>query len=280
MCFRATLTLAMISAAVVVADQRLVNGPAGRLFVDDGGQSRATPVLFIHSLGGNANQWTAQLRHVRRTRRGVGFDLRGHGQSDPPPDHRYGLQDYAADVRSLLDDLHIARAIVVGHSMGGGIAVAFAGQSPDRVAGLLLVDPIDDPSKRPPSTEFDQFLAELDGPNYSNVIAGYWTQILEHSRAAVRQRVMNDLRATRKESIVFSMREMTSFNAADALRRYTGPMLTVTTPMNEYPSSLHNVIAGLRRETMTDVSHWLHLDRPSEFNAILDRFLTLADAAP
>jgi pimeloyl-ACP methyl ester carboxylesterase len=50
-------------------------------------------------------------------------------------------------------------------------------------------------------------------------------------------------------------------------------MLTVTTPLNEFPSGLQRVIPGMRQEKMVDVSHWLHLDRQAEFNAALDRFL-------
>lgn len=50
-------------------------------------------------------------------------------------------------------------------------------------------------------------------------------------------------------------------------------MLSVTTPLNEFPSSLHRVMPVIRQEKMAGVSHWLHLDRPTEFNAVLDRFL-------
>jgi pimeloyl-ACP methyl ester carboxylesterase len=49
--------------------------------------------------------------------------------------------------------------------------------------------------------------------------------------------------------------------------------MSVTTPLNDFPSSLHRVHPTLPHQRVTDVSHWLHLDRPEEFNRILDAFL-------
>jgi pimeloyl-ACP methyl ester carboxylesterase len=254
----------------------MIDGPAGRLFVDDGGDG-LTPAVFIHSLAGNTTQWMPQLSHVRRTRRAVALDLRGHGRSDAPRDGRYDLDAYAADVHGALDALRIPRAVLVGHSMGGGVAVAFAGRWPEQAAGLLLVDPIDDPSKRPADQGFEAFLGRLEGPEYATVIADYWTQILQHGQPSVRQKVLDDLKRTPKETVIATMRAMSGFNAESALTRYPGPMLTITTPLNEFPNSLHNVVQGLRQEKMSDVSHWLQLDRPTEFNAALDRFLAVVD---
>ena len=253
--------------------QQVIEGPAGRLFVDDGGGGAGMPVVLIHSLAGNSGHWTPQLAHLRRTTRAVALDLRGHGRSDAPKDGRFAPGDYAQDVRLMMDTLGIRRAVVVGHSMGGGVAAALAGLAPDRVAGLLFVDPIDDPSKRPPDEGSAAFLRRLDGPEYAMAIEAYWLEILKLAGDGVQQQVLADLRATPQATVVGSMRAMTGFNAEATLAAYHGPMLSVTTPLNEFPSSLHRVMPVIRREKMAGVSHWLHLDRPTEFNALLERFL-------
>ena len=255
-----------------------IEGPSGRLFVDDGGSGPQPPVVLIHSLAGRSTQWTAQLTHLRRTRRAVALDLRGHGQSEPPSDGKLEPGAFADDVRRVLDTLAIERAVLVGHSLGGGVAVAFAGLWPERAAGLLLVDPIDDPSKRPADASVEAFLRQLEGPDYDTAIAAYWTELLKLASDGVREQVLADLQITPRTTVVGSMRGMAGFNAEAALARGRGPMLTITTPLNDFPSSLHNVVAGLRQETMTGVSHWMHLDRPGEFNAALDRFLALVRA--
>jgi len=262
----ATLVLILLAAGM------FVDGPSGRLFVDDGGKG-GVAVVFVPSLAGNTTQWAPQLARLRQTRRAVAIDLRGHGKSDPPRDHRYGLDDYAQDLKAVLDGLRIDRAVLVGHSLGSGVALAFAAASPDRVAGLLLVDPIDDASKRPANPDFDRFLERLKGAEYATLITAYWTQILKNGRPEVQKQVLADLRAMRQETMVESMRGLQGFDASAALARYKGPVLSVTTPLNDQPTSLQRVVPGLPHERMTGVSHWLQLDRPEEFNGILERFL-------
>ncbi len=118
-------------------------GPAGALAVDDGG-SGGLPVVFVHSLAGNSTHWTAQLEHLRPSRRVVALDLRGHGRSEPPRDSNYTIAAIAGDIAAVVDTLRLDRFVLVGHSMGGGVALTYAGNHPDRVAGLALLDPISD----------------------------------------------------------------------------------------------------------------------------------------
>ena len=64
-----------------------VKGTAGLLHVDDDGTG-GVPVVFVHSFTGDTTHWSAQLEHLRKTRRAVAFDLRGHGQSESPSGNR------------------------------------------------------------------------------------------------------------------------------------------------------------------------------------------------
>ena len=76
----ATMVVAAgLAAGAARADER-IPGPAGLLHADDGG-SGGVPVVFIHSYAGDTTHWTAQLAHLRKTRRAIALDLRGHGQS-------------------------------------------------------------------------------------------------------------------------------------------------------------------------------------------------------
>src|ERR1700712_3372125 len=95
-------------------------------------------VLFVHGLISDRHTWDAELRALAGTHRVIAPDLLGHGESAGSPGD-YSLGSHAAALRDLLDELHIDRATVVGHSLGGGIAMQFAYLFPDRVAGLVLV---------------------------------------------------------------------------------------------------------------------------------------------
>ena len=273
--FRVILALAtvvLVSNPNVSGESRSIKGPDGTLHVDVRGAG-GVPVVFLPSLAGTTGQWEPQLVHLAPTRQVVAVDLRGHGRSDPPKRAAYAPGDYAQDVKAVLDALNLRQAVVVGHSMGSAAALAFAAANPSRVKALLLVDPVDDPLKRPPNPGFDKYLARLEGADYPKLIEAYWTQILKEATPATSARVMADMKATPQQTVVQSMRALTRFDSSGALTAFKGPVLSVTTPMNDFPSSLHNVHPSLRHQRVTGVSHWLHLDRPKEFNTILDAFL-------
>ena len=246
-----------------------IAGPAGALAVDDGGPG-GLPVVLVHSLAGSSAHWSRQLQHLRATRRALAFDLRGHGASDPPRNHDFSMTALAGDIGAVVDELEIQRFVLVGHSLGGGVALSYAGAHPGRVAGLLLLDPIGD-SKQIPVEEIEAFLQGLDA-DYERVIQGYWTQIAGPNRA-VQERLLADLRATPRETVVPAFRESMRFDPDPALAGYRGPILSVVTPFNDQPFSLHRLGTGFPHRLVTGTGHWIQLDQPEEMNRILDEFL-------
>ncbi|NYT01373.1 MAG: alpha/beta hydrolase, partial [Methanosarcinales archaeon] len=160
----------------------------------------------------------------------------------------------------------------VGHSFGGTVAIAYAGSHGHRVAGLLLADVAGDPGGYP-AEQLSQFLKLLTSGSYQTVVEDYWSQILKGSNPGVRDAVMRDLRETARETVVGSFKEVFSYHPLQALGRYGGPRLSVITPLNDSPLSLHRAVLDLPFLLITGTSHWLHMDRPDHFNKILDEFL-------
>jgi pimeloyl-ACP methyl ester carboxylesterase len=255
--------------------ERNMSKKISNIFIDDGGDG-SVPVVFIHSLAGNTQQWSAQLSHVRTTQRAVALDLRGHGQSSSPENGDFAIDSMAQDVQTVIDQLGIEKFILVGHSMGGSVAGAYAGAYPQRVAGLLLVDPSGD-STQMPVEEVQQYLGALESEAYSNVVEGYWSQILTGSAETTEAKVMQDLRDTSKTTVVGVFKELFKYNPVPALERYDGPKLSIITLLNETPFSVHNLVPGLPHKMITGTGHWLQLDKPEEFNWIMDDFLTSVD---
>src|SRR5690349_942008 len=121
-------------------ETRTIAGPAGTLHVNDGGRGAGLPVVFVHSFAGSAAHWQAQLAHLREhKRRALALDLRGHGASDAPEDRDYAIPHLAQDIAAVVDTLDLSRLVLVGHSMGGSAAAAYAGAHPTRLAGLVLI---------------------------------------------------------------------------------------------------------------------------------------------
>jgi pimeloyl-ACP methyl ester carboxylesterase len=97
-------------------------------------------LVLIHGLSGSLAVW--QLHIVPELSRNFSvltYDLRGHGQSDTPPSG-YRSRDMAADLLTLLDYLRIERPHIVGHSVGGVVALHLAALHPDRAASLTISD--------------------------------------------------------------------------------------------------------------------------------------------
>lgn len=244
-----------------------------KLYADDGGNG-GLPVLFLHSAGGNTAQWSEHLEHVRRDRRAVALDLRGHGRSGPD-DGDFSIPALAEDVEHTLNELGIDECVLIGHSAGGIVAVEYAARHPEHVQGLMLADPAGD-FTRVPREMMEPLLTGLDSHAYRETIGDYWNSNLAGSRPEVEERVLADLEATRKETMVGLFRAQMNYDPASALRRYPGPKFSLVTPNNDAPFSLHNLGEDLPHEVFPGTGHWLHMDRPEEFNAILDRFLDLA----
>jgi len=246
-----------------------IAGPAGALAVDDGGKG-GLPVVLVHSLAGTSAHWARQLEHLRATQRALAFDLRGHGASDPPRNRDFSLSALAGDIAAVVDALGIQRFVLAGHSLGGGAALSYAGAHPDRLAALLLLDPIGD-GKQIPAQQADSFLQGLEA-DYEAVIQGYWAQIAGPNQA-VKERLLADLRATPRDTVVPGFREGMRFDPDPSLASYRGPILSVVTPYNDEPFSLHRLGKGFPHRMIAGTGHWIQLDQPDEFNHLLDEFL-------
>jgi pimeloyl-ACP methyl ester carboxylesterase len=105
-------------------------------------QGHGAPVLMIHGFGSSAEEhWvkTGMVERITRRSRAVAYDARGHGHSDKPHDPaRYGLANMRADAVRLLDHLKIARARMIGYSMGGRITLEVLMRDPERLSAIVL----------------------------------------------------------------------------------------------------------------------------------------------
>lgn len=257
-----------------------VPGPSGNLYVrDEGGDGTgsALPVLFVHSLAGHGGQWALQLDHLGRRRRAVALDLRGHGESDPAEDGDYSIQGLAADIGAVADQLGLRRFVLAGHSLGSAAAIEYAGRHPERVAGLLLVDPNGDQT-RVPREQIEPFLASLR-LDPVNELDSYFRQLVVSGDRDAARWVLEDLRLTDENAIVGALEASVAYSPLDALDRYKGPKLSIISDMNNLPMSLHRLRPGLPVRLMTGTGHWLMMDRPEDFNHLLEGFVDQVEAS-
>jgi pimeloyl-ACP methyl ester carboxylesterase len=115
-----------------------VNGLALRFL--EWGRPGGLPVICVHGYTSSAEAFNAMARRLQDRAHIIAMDVRGHGESAWSPDGAYQYADQAGDLAAFVDQLGIERFVLIGTSMGGVIAMVYAGQHGGRLRGLVLND--------------------------------------------------------------------------------------------------------------------------------------------
>jgi pimeloyl-ACP methyl ester carboxylesterase len=97
-------------------------------------------VVLLHGITGHARVWDHLAQRLAPARRVLALDQRGHGDSDPAPDDDYRVGTMADDVAAFAGSLRLGRFALVGHSMGGRIAIKFAADHAAQLERLVIID--------------------------------------------------------------------------------------------------------------------------------------------
>jgi len=127
------------SAEVTEPGGRIVSLPGGDLEVVDRGPHDGRPIVLIHCYTCAINWWDGMIPILAREHRVVAVDLLGHGGSEKPSSG-YSIENQADLVAGVLGRLGVRNAEVVGHSLGGSVAVALTERSPELVDRTVIID--------------------------------------------------------------------------------------------------------------------------------------------
>ena len=100
-------------------------------------QGQGQPMVFLHGNGEDSSYFVYQIAHFSKSYRVIAIDTRGHGQSQRG-EKPFAIKQFAEDLKDFLDAINIAKAIILGFSDGGNIALEFALKYPERVEKLIL----------------------------------------------------------------------------------------------------------------------------------------------
>ena len=252
-----------------------------RLAVDRAGWGPL--VFFLHGIGGNRSNWTAQIEALRDSFHAVAWDARGYGDSDD----YYGpldFGDFARDALRVLDRFEAETAHFVGLSMGGRIAQDFHARFPDRVATLVLCDTMSDfqasmtPGKRAEFIRLRQ--APLKAGKEPRDIADALVDSLAGPNAgdAARRQLWDSIAALHKDSYLKTIEASLSFDRSAEIDRIAVPTLLIYGEHDRLTppaigKALHERIAGSEFAVIEDAGHLSNIERPESFNAALLAFL-------
>ena len=102
-------------------------------------EGKGEPVLCVHGIAASCRSWDIVANALAPDHLVLSMDLRGRGLSDKPPSG-YSIMNHCRDISALLKDRGIERAVIIGHSLGAHIGLAFVARYPKRVNRLILVD--------------------------------------------------------------------------------------------------------------------------------------------
>lgn len=245
-------------------------------------ETDARPLLIVHGLFGSARNWGAIAKRLSADRRVIAVDMRNHGHSPFLPSH--GYDDLAADLAEVIAAQGGAMD-VMGHSMGGKAAMMLALTRPELVSRLVVAD------ITPVAYGHSQshLIAAMRGLD----LAGLTERREADRRLAVavpedgtRAFLLQslDLKATpprwrlNLDVLDAEMARLTGWPGADGLAPYAGPALFLAGAASRYVLPEHRPLirALFPRAVIARIpgaGHWLHADKPREFEAALRAFL-------
>ena len=264
-----------------------VNG--GRLYYEDAG--RGTPVVMIHGGFLDARMWDPQFQTVARRYRAIRYDVRAHGRSSSDSvqfaDHE--------DLLALLDSLGVERAVIVGLSLGSGIAIDFALTHPERVSALVLVSPgvsgfdFEGDEMTAYVGELTAALESGDFGRVSEVFARWWCDGPHRQPAdvdsTVRARVLEMLAGSEQPWRYWNLSRGIDPPAVGRLGQIHKPTLAVegSLDMKVIHALVDSIVAhvpGARKVVIPDAAHMLTMEKPEPFNEVLLDFLQGVTAGP
>jgi 2-succinyl-6-hydroxy-2,4-cyclohexadiene-1-carboxylate synthase len=247
------------------------------------------PLVLLHGFTGSADTWAPHIPAFAPRARVVAVDLLGHGESDAPTDpHRYRIEQAAADVVAMLDQIGVDRPIVLGYSMGGRLALHLAATARNRIAVLVAVSASpglrDDAARRGRVVE-DAALADAIERDGVPAFVDRWERHpLFATQARLPVTVRESVRAQRlrhsARGLANSLRGMgqgVQPAMHDSLHRLRIPTLIIAGELDDRYCALgremSRLIPGAQLAIVPQAGHAVHLEQPALFQRSVLEFL-------
>jgi pimeloyl-ACP methyl ester carboxylesterase len=243
-----------------------------QLCVDDRGRGRPT-FVFVHGWCCDHTHFAPQLEHFARRHRAIGIDQRGFGASDKP-EQDYTIEGFADDLAWVCRELEVERPVVVGHSLGGAIALAMAARHPDLPAALVLCDPaIFLPTEGP----IDEMLAALASPAYRAIAEQFVASrlFIDSDDARQKARIVEQMLRTPQHVMHSTLYHLLGFDVEAAARACRAPVLCIEAA-NPFVDRerFRAACPQLRMAQTPAVGHFHQLLAPDDVNGLIADFVS------
>ena len=255
--------------STAIRDGFVTSADGMKIHFREGGRGNVT-LFFLHGWLGNAHWWDEQLAKFGARYRVVAMDLAGHGESGRNR-KAWTLQASAEDARAVADKLGLERIVWIGHSMCGKLIVEIANRMPERTVSLVPIDSLQD-FEQTTREEMDRFFGPLEKDFVPNAQTNFKNIFVPSSPGPVVRRVLDGVATAPPESSIATLRAVFEYDVASAVRNVKAPIVAVNS--DREPTSLEaNRKLAPRFDVilMKSVGHWPMLERPGEFDQLLQQ---------
>jgi 3-oxoadipate enol-lactonase len=238
-------------------------------------------VIFLHGIGGDAQSWLPELEALSERCRAIAWDMPGYGDSPALP--RMTFPALAEILKDLLGKLGVERAHLVGHSIGGMVALEFAARFPSRIASLTLYATSPAFGKPDGDWQRDFLKARLAPLDQGKRMADLAPPIVKSLIGADPDpdgiaRATAAMARVPEATYRAAMQCLVTFDRRDALAGITVPVLVLAGEKDDNaPAAMMERMAakipGARFQIILGAGHLAHFERQEAFHAALDEFL-------
>ena len=241
----------------------------------------AEPIVLLHGLFGKQDNLGLLKQALQLQRPVITVDLRNHGLSEWHAEMNY--QVMSDDILNLLSELALPKAHLLGHSMGGKVAMAVALQAPDRVASLCVADiaPVTYTENR--HTNVFKALNAVANAQVTSRKEAEQRMSDYLAEPSVRQFLLKSFSNTQPTHWQFNLHILQQHYAdimgwPFATQHYSGPVLFIKGGASDYLQTEHKPairqhFPNASAKIIPGCGHWLHAEKPLLFNGIVERFL-------
>jgi pimeloyl-ACP methyl ester carboxylesterase len=248
------------------------------------------PLVFIHGWIGDHTAQLPQIGHFAKIRRVVAIHLRGHGDSDSP-EQEYTMAGFADDIAWQCRKLGLQKPLVVGHSLGGAIALELAGRHPDLPSGIVMIDSV----VFPPAAFMEparQMAETFKGPDFLAAARAQASELyLDHvdsddptrKERLLRPVYAAHLKTPQHVAVSTFVNLLNGYDALPAAEACRVPVayLSAGVPMIERASDLERFRAACPQLVVAKTlgaGHFSPLEVPDQINAMISRFIAVGIA--
>jgi pimeloyl-ACP methyl ester carboxylesterase len=246
-------------------------------FTDNAGAG--TPLMLLHGWGCDHTTLKHQDEYFRKTHRVVNVDLRGHGRSSSPHEN-YEVFHFADDVAWLCRELAIRDVVLIGHSMGGAVAIEAAYRHPALVRAVAMVDTVFQPSHALLEL-LAPLLPDLQGNSYKEAYRRIMLALSRPSEHAALSSVLSTLPSAPQHVLLSALAghmESHDFSRAAASCKTSVAYIAASGELANL-EHLKRILPNLIHGQALGVGHFAPYLAPEQVNAMLSSFLDMVDAS-